>query len=187
MTEDLSRRKKQFIILGSVAAVLVVAVITGFVYVQDTPRYSLYRFKKAILNHDAEQALNYLDVDTIIDNMVKDSFGDPDKQNTGSGNKPDTSRKNVGREIIMQNLATIKTQLREQLKSAIVSYDDRSALETLSKASIFGLKITMEGDTALVKIRGKDKVAFKMARSQEGSWKIIAFNMKELVIPGASK
>jgi hypothetical protein len=37
---------------------------------------------------------------------------------------------------------------------------------------------------ALVKIRGKDKIAFKMAKSSEGHWRIIAFNLKELTALG---
>ena len=58
------------------------------------------------------------------------------------------------------------------------------SLDNLNKASVFGLRITMEGDVALVKIRGKDKTAFKMAKSSEGHWRIIAFNLRELTAYG---
>ena len=92
--------------------------------------------------------------------------------------------KNIGKDMVMQNLPTMKKQLKEQLESAIISYNDQAALDNLSRASVLGLVITMEGDFALVKIRGKDKVAFKMAKSPEGPWKIVSFNLRELMAAG---
>ena len=60
--------------------VFVIALGIGFIFVKETPRYSLYWFKKAILEHDAESALKYLDIDSIVDNMVKDMSGEEDKE-----------------------------------------------------------------------------------------------------------
>jgi hypothetical protein len=178
--EGNQKRNKSLILLSSLLLVFIIALGTGYLFVKETPRYSLYWFKKAILDHNAESALKYLDIDSIVDNMVKDMSGGEDKGKVQSKDPSKESMKNIGKDIIMQNLPTIKTQLREQLKSAIVSYSDRAVLDNINTASVLGLQIAMEGDMALVKIWGRDKVAFKMAKSPEGHWRIIAFNLEEL-------
>jgi hypothetical protein len=184
MTEGPERCNKRFIVFFSILVVLIIVLGISYIFIKETPRYSLYWFKKAILERDAESALKYLDTDSIVDNMVKDMSGEEDKEKVQSKDQSKGSMKNIGKDIIMQNLPAIKEQLREQLKSAIISYNDRTILDNLNKASVFGLQISMEGDIALVKIWGKDKVAFKMVKSSEGHWKIIAFNLKELTAPG---
>jgi hypothetical protein len=185
--EGNKRRNKWIILVSSILLVFIIALGVGYLFIKETPRYSLYCFKKAILDRDAESALKYLDTDSIVDNMVKDMSGGDDKEKTLSKDSSKGSMKNIGKDIIMQNLPAIKTQLREQLKSAILSYNDRTVLNNLNKASVLGLQIAVEGDMALVKIRGKDKVAFKMAKLPEGHWRIIAFNLEELQRAAANK
>jgi hypothetical protein len=184
MTEGPRGPKKRFVVFFSILVVLIAVPVIGYIFTKDTPRYSLYWFKKAILEHDAESALKYLDTDSIVDNMVKDMSAEEDKKRASSKDRSEGSMKNIGKDIIMQNLPAIKAQLREQLKSAIISYNNKTALDNLNKANVFGLRITMEGNTAMVKIRGKDKVAFMMAKSAEGHWRITAFNLKELMMSG---
>jgi hypothetical protein len=184
MAEGPPRRRKRFIVLFSLLFGLIIALGIGYIFIKETPRYSLYWFKKAVLDRDAERALKYLDTDSIVDNIAKDMSGEEDKEKVQSKNQSKRSMNNIGKDIIMQNLPAIKAQLREQLKSAILSYNDRTVLDNLNKASVFGLQITMEGDMALVKIRGRDKVAFKMAKSSEGHWMIISFNLEELTAHG---
>jgi hypothetical protein len=184
MTEGPQKRRKKYVLFLSMLCIIVVVLGIGFIFIKETPRYSLYWFKKAILERDAESALKYLDTDRIVDNMVKDMSGEADKEITHPKNQSGSSMKNIGKDVIIQNLPAIKAQLREQLKSAIISYNNRTVLDNLNRASVFGLRITMEGDVALVKIRGKDKIAFEMAKSSEGHWRIIALNLKELSIPG---
>jgi hypothetical protein len=183
-TEGNQRRNKRIILLFSMSLVFIIVLGIGFLFVKETPRYSLYWFKKAILDRDAESALKYLDTDSIVDNMVKDMSRGDDKAQVQSKDSSNESMENIGKAVIMQNLPAIKSQLREQLKSAIVSYNDRTVLDNLNKASVLGIQIIMEGDMALVKIRGRDKVAFKMAKSPEGHWRIIAFNLEELTARG---
>jgi hypothetical protein len=180
-----SEKRKKFVIFAPLLVIFLVVLGISYIFIKETPRYSLYWFKKAILEGDAEGVLKYLDTDSIVDNMVKDMSAEDDKEKTQPGHEQEVPMKNIGRDIIMQNLPTIKEQLRDQLKSFITSYNDRAILDNLKKASVFGLDITMEGDTALVKIRGRDKVAFKMAKPPEGHWRIIALNLKELVALGS--
>ncbi len=178
VAESFRGHKKRLISFSSILAGLLVASVIGYAHIKETPRYNLYQFKRAILKHDAESALKYLDTDTIIDNAVKEMFHRPGE----------TKKNDIGKEIVMQNLPSLKKQLREQLSSYIASYGDHTMLDTLSQASILGLNITTEGDIALVRIHGKDTIAFRMAKSQEGHWKIVAININNLAgMPGMNK
>lgn len=184
MTEGPENRRKKYVLFLSMLCIIVVVLGVSFIFIKETPRYSLYWFKKAILERDAESALKYLDIDRIVDSMVKDMSGEGDKEITHPKNQSESSMKNIGKDVIMQNLPAIKAQLREQLKSAIISYNNRTVLDNLNKASVFGLRITMKGDVALVKIRGKNETAFEMAKSSEGHWRIIALYLRELTAYG---
>ena len=177
-----SEKRQRFVVFASILVVFLVALGISYIFIKETPRYSLYWFKKAILERDAEGVLKYLDTDNIVDNMAKDMSAENSEEKV---QQQERSMKNIGKDVIMQNLPAIKEQLREQLKSAIISYNERDVIDNLKKASVFGLNITMEGSTALVKIRGKDKVIFKMAKSPEGQWKIIGLNLEELVALGS--
>jgi hypothetical protein len=184
MIEEERGHKKKLILLFSILFILIISGVAGFLSIYNTPRYSLYWFKRAILEHNAESALKYLDIDSIVDNMAKDIFDKPEQQKKPPKNQPEAAMKNIGKDMVIQNLPTIKKQLKEQLESAIISYNDQAALDNLRKANVLGLVITMEGNLALVKIRGKDKVAFTMAKSSEGPWKIVSINLRELMGPG---
>ena len=83
-TEGNQRRNKRIILLFSMSLVFIIALGIGFLFVKETPRYSLYWFKKAILDRDAESALKYLDTDSIVGNMVKDMSGGDDKEQVQS-------------------------------------------------------------------------------------------------------
>jgi hypothetical protein len=180
MAEKREKHKRVNTAIFFLLPILAFLLLAGYFYVKGTPRYSLYWFKRAILKHDAEEALKYIDIDSVLDNMVKDMSDEPDGEKVQPKSEPKKPMKNIAQEVIRQNLPTIKEQLREQLKSAVISYNDRSTLDKLNRASIFGLHIIIENNVAMVKVRGKDKVAFTMARAPEGHWRIIAFNLKEL-------
>lgn len=178
MAEKRERHKRVNIAVFSLLLTLIFLLSAGYFYVKGTPRYSLYWFKRAILKHDAEEVLKYIDIDSVLDNMVKDMSEKPDGEKVQPKSESKKPMKNIGQEIIRQNLLAIKEQLREQLKSAVVSYNDRSTLDRLNRASIFGLHIAIENNVALINVRGEDEVVFRMARAPEGHWRIIAFNLE---------
>jgi len=167
-----SRAHKQsttYLTVMILAGILVGSAI-GYVRIKEAPRYDLYQFKRALLRHDAQGALRYLDTDALIENAFTETF-----------NKADPTEKNtVARRIITQNLPSLKKQLRDQIVSYISSPDHSALFDNVSQVSIFGLSITQRGDSAAVKVRGSDTVAFRMAKSPQGNWKVIAVNIDML-------
>ncbi len=178
---EISGKRKKFVVFVSISVIFFLALVVACFFVKETPRYSLYRFKKAILERDAEGVLKYLDTDSIVENLAKDMSVENDREKTPIGLKQEGPLRNIARDIIIQNLPSIKGQIQDQIKSFITSYNDQAVLGNLSKASVFGLNITIEDSVALIRIRGRDNVAFKMAKSPKGHWRIIALDLKEIM------
>jgi len=176
-----SVRRKKRVVFVSISIVFFLTLVAACFFVRETPRYSLYRFKKALMERDAEGVLKYLDTESIVDNMIKDMSPENDKGNTQIKQKKEGPLRNITRDIIIQNLPSIKGQLQGQIKSFITSYNDQAVLNNLSKASVFGLNITRENNIALIRIRGRDNIVFKMAKTQESHWRIIALDLKEIM------
>lgn len=161
-----------------VLGIVVVAGYFAFLYVRETPRYSLYQFSSAILNHNPQKALLYLDVDSVIDNIVKETFPAGTKDGLPK-DKSGTKRSDIAEDIVRQNLPTIKKQMKEQIGSTILTLNDQTILSKLGRTSVLGLAISVERNVAYVKMRNSEKLAFRMEKSPHGRWKIVAVNVQE--------
>ena len=157
----------------AIAALLICAVIAGFSYAKKTPRYSLYMLKKAIIERDTATALKYLDTDMIIDNFAKTHLSNTGQEGGGLRGK-------VVKNVIMQNLPSIKRQLKEQPHVYMSIFITDETVSKLKKLTILAFKISTEGKSASVDIRGSDKINLKMEQTPRGHWKVTAINLKEL-------
>lgn len=135
-----------------------------------TPRESLSRLRTALLNHDGDTALRYIDVDSITDRLAEDllnRYGTSDDVLTSLGVA-------VGRNIQPLLLPIIRETIRKQVRSAISSTEENAYFSYIRKGHIFYLNIIMEGDgRAFVEPKGKSDFAFRMARTEQGYWKIV--------------
>ncbi len=136
----------------------------------NTPRRSLSELRTALLNHDAEQALRYIDTDSVVECLARDVFLKYEK-------KADNPLKMLGliagRQAAAAFMPGIKDLVRKQLKEAITSSDEEGYFQDIRRASVWYLHIDVEGDTALVAPRGKSDVTFRMARTDQGRWRIV--------------
>lgn len=155
--------------ITAVILVAVLSILSGCA-LPGTPRDSLVRLRTALLNHDADAALHYIDVDSITDHLAEDvldrydAYGDP---LTSLGLA-------VGRNMQPFLLPLVKEAVRKQVKRAISSTDDSGYFSYIRKAHVFYLNVTMEGDDrALVEPKGTSDIAFRMARTDEGYWKVV--------------
>lgn len=49
--------------------IIIVLPVVVFYYVKSTPHYSLYLLKGAVENHNPDEALKYINIDSIVDNL----------------------------------------------------------------------------------------------------------------------
>lgn len=98
------------------ALAVIVFLAVGYFYVRSTPHYSLYMLKKAIEKHDPDEALKYIDIDSIVNNLGRNLFGNKEK-----GASQETSRKSSLKGMVADALPGIKDSIRSSLREAIAS------------------------------------------------------------------
>jgi hypothetical protein len=162
-----------------VASVIVVVLLLlgGFLYVRGTPYYSIYQFAGAVNNRDPETALTYIDVDSIVESLVKGI-------SSGSGNLREGTRKAVVSGITM-NMESVKDGVRQyiiaSIRSGEASGETRKEsggigigslnLHQIKKNFIWDLEVKTEGTTAFVRLKQKPGQTAKMIKTEEGYWK----------------
>jgi hypothetical protein len=159
---------------GNVTALLLVLLLVGLssarCTLSDTPRRSLSELRTALLNHDADTAMRYIDVDSVVNGMVRDIFL---KYEAKADDPFAILGLKVGKEVAAAVLPSVKAVARWQVRSAITSDDQWGYFDDIRKASVWYLRIRVDGDTAIVEPRGKPATGFKMERTGDGHWKIV--------------
>ncbi len=169
LPEEVPRSRKPFLLI--VLSILVLLAGGTFLFMKGTPRYSLYQFRQAILNRDGETALKYLDIDSIVDNMMKEVLA---KEEPAPRTEWEAAGRNLGKVMVMAMAPAMKETLKSTMKTSLTSAD-KSNLDNLKKGSIWDLDIKTDGNTAIVTPKGDPSVNFRMAKTGEGYWKIVEF------------
>ena len=151
------------------AAALLSLFLASACALQGTPRHSLGELRNALLAHNAEDALKYVDIESVVDHIIEDTFLSKE-----SGIKTNSNALGLalGRSIASALLPQARTLIRKAVYAAIESDDQLGYFSQIRKASVWYFSIEEKGDTAVVTPRGDDKVRFKMERTVEGYWKI---------------
>jgi hypothetical protein len=135
-----------------------------------SPRRSLDDLRSALLAHDAERAVRYIDVDSIVDCMARDVF---EKYEKKADDPLALAGLLVGRQAAALVMPAIKEVIRKELREAIASSGESGYFHDIRRASVWYLNIEVTGDTAMVTPKGKSDIAFRMARTKEGYWRIV--------------
>ncbi len=136
----------------------------------DTPRHSLNELRTALLNHDADTALRYIDVDSVVDCMVRDIFL---KYEAKADSPLESLGLSVGRAAAKAMMPGVKELARSQVKKAITSPDEGDYFTYIRKGSVWYLNFEVGGDTAWVAPKGKSDIRFRMQRVPDGYWRIV--------------
>ncbi|MEW6615011.1 MAG: DUF2939 domain-containing protein [Thermodesulfobacteriota bacterium] len=164
--------------ISIIGGFLIVVAIVGFLYVKGTPQYSLYQFRNAVENHDADTAIKYFDVDSIVDNLMTDFMKEEEAKKPKNG--WEAMGQNFARGLMVLMLPRMKEAMKGQLKTAITTpSDDKTAVKDIKKGSISDFEIKTEGKMAIVSRKDDPKVKFKMVKTPEGYWKIVQLMMPE--------
>jgi hypothetical protein len=151
------------------AALLTSFFLLSACALQGTPRHSLGELRTALLNHDADAALKYIDVESIVAHMVEDAF-----QAKESSAKTDLDALGLalGRSFASAILPQTTSLIQKGVRAAIESDDQLGYFSSIRKSSAWYFTIEEKGDTAVVTPRGDDKVRFIMEHTDKGYWKI---------------
>ena len=114
--------------------------------------------------------MQYIDVDSVVDCMARDTF---DRYEKKADNPMALAGIALGRQAAAIVMPAIKEALRRELKEAIASSGESGYFHDIKRASVWYLNIEVTGETAMVKPKGKSDIAFRMARTKEGRWRIV--------------
>jgi len=126
------------------ASVIMVILAIGFFYVRGTPHYSLYLLKQAIEKHNPDEALQYINIDSIVDNLGRDFLG----KNT-MGADQETSRGLSLKGMVHNSLPRFKESIRSSIRDAIASHGKSKSRTDLD---------TTTSDKEVIKDRSKDSL-----------------------------
>jgi hypothetical protein len=117
-------------------AIIIVLLASGFFYVGSMPYYSLYLLKRAIENHDPDEALKYINIDSIVDNLSRDFLG-----KDGGDNSQESVKNPSLKRMVTDALPGIKESIRSSFRAAVTSRDDnkqKKDLGTLGSNNVVG-------------------------------------------------
>jgi hypothetical protein len=149
---------------------LLIFTVSGGCTSSDSPRRSLSELRTALLNHDADTALRYIDVDSVVEGVVRDIFL---KYESKADNPVAMLGLQAGKEVAHAVMPGLRAIARRQVRAAIMSDDEWGYFKDIRKASVWYLNITVDGDRAIVVPKGKSTISFRMARTDEGYWRIV--------------
>lgn len=163
-----------------IVGIIVVVALSGFVYAKGTPQYSLYQFRKAVENHDADTAMKYVDVDSIADNLMKDLMKAQDEKKPA--NDMEAMGNNFAKGLMVMMMPALKEALKGQFKTSITTpSDDKTPVNNIQKGSLSDFEIKTEGKMAILSRKDNKDVKFKMVKTSEGNWKIVQLMMPDAI------
>jgi len=140
----------------------------AFLYVQKTPRYSLYQLKNALVAKDTGMIFKYIDVESITDNLANRFFAHIEKK---SEKGREGASRSAGKDMFLRALPAMKNDLKRQMKDQLKLYiEDEQWLNAVKKTSIWIFDVKTDGNMAQIIVNKKPR--FIMVKTPEGYWKI---------------
>ena len=174
----------------ALAGIIAVLLVLGFFYVRSTPHYSLYQLKRAVNNHDADDALKFINIDSIIDNLGKNLFG------KGGGEENQSPLKGMFADAMPKIKESIKSSFRTSIAAPDEaskekqgkSTDDKSLRKSkssiggievggldakkLKETSLWDVTIQRNGKIAVISLKNSPGFKARMVQTEGGYWQI---------------
>ena len=109
-----------------VVTIIIALLASGFFYIRSVPHYSLYMLKRAIENHEPDEALKYINIDIIVDNLGRDFLG-----KDSGGNSQELGKNPSLKRMVADTLPGIKESIRSSFRAAIASHGDNKQKKDL--------------------------------------------------------
>lgn len=139
--------------------VIIAFLVIGFFYARSTPHYSLYMLKRAIQKHDPDEALKYIHIDSIIDNLGRKFLGANEKI---SGREMDG--KQSLKSMVVDALPGIKDSIRSSVREAILSHG-RPKQKNSSQNTISNIEMNKNATTDTAQDAARKKTALRLHKN----------------------
>ena len=167
--------------LGIILVIFTVILTGAYIYIKGTPQYSLYQLRTAIEDHDPDKASLYLDIDSIVDNLMSDFINEQDKKRPE--NEWEAMGQNFAKGLMTMMLPTLKETMKGQFRTAITTpSDDKTAVKDIRKGKMSDFDIKVDGKMAIITKKDDKEMQFKMVKTTEGHWKIV-----QMILPNTVK
>jgi hypothetical protein len=170
-------KRRLFVALG----IIIVLLALGFLYVRETPHYSLYRLVLAIQRHDPDETMKYIDIDSIVDSLSTLLTGNKATDGTDRDGKRSSLKTMIGKA-----LPGMKESIKASLRDAIGSRSDnhrRSVpnaieinnldLRKVRQTSFWDLEVQRDKETAIIRLKKLPGVKARMVKIRSGHWQIV--------------
>ena len=177
-----------------ISVTIIIALLSsGFFYIRSMPHYSLYLFRRAIENHEPDEALKYINIDSIVDNLGRNFLG-----KDGGDNSQETGKNTSLKRMVTDALPGIKESIRSSFRAAIASHGNGKQngkpairthknplfsvggieisnldLQKIKKISLWDLDIRVDGRTGLVQLKDTPGIKAKMVKTDTGYWQVV--------------
>jgi hypothetical protein len=177
----------------AVTGIIIVLLVIGFFYVRSTPHYSIYMLKRAVENHDPDEALKYINIDSIVDNLGRSFFG-----KGGGGISQEEGKGTSLKMLVADALPGIKESIRSSFRSSIASSSDEKHrekiavqqnkspassiggveiggldLRKLRESSVMDVVIQKDGETAIAYLKNNPGIKARMVKTDAGYWQVV--------------
>jgi hypothetical protein len=176
--------RKERRLLFSVVVLIACVALSGLngCAVSGTPRGSLSELRGALLNHDAEKALVYIDVDSIVDSFIHDIFA---RYQAKAEDPTEALGIRLGEQLATITRPSLSILVEKQVRAAIISDDQRGYFKDIKRASVWYFTIAVNGRTAIVEPRGNSDIRFKMSKTESGIWRIVEIKRRVELFPSS--
>ena len=182
-------RHKTLVLTGIIIALLFI----GFFYARGTPHYSLYQLKRAVENHDPDEALKYINIDSIVDNLGKSFFG---KEREGTDQRKGQSLSLKG--LVAEAMPGIKESIKVSFRASIAGRSGENQTEKtavqphknqgpsmvnieiegfdvrkLKETNLWDIIIQKDGISAMVSLKNNPGIKAKMIQTSAGNWQVV--------------
>lgn len=175
--------KSRYVILIGVVLVLLVGGFIGWSYIKSSPQFSLYKMYQAIEAHDYESFTKYVDVDSVIDNML-DKALEESKQEEPVGDEWYELGKSFAEGLIMMMKPRLKEEANAEMRRQIESGEFKKEYKPQNIVKAFTkIRVQKEGKVANMTLTKEDDetLSLKM-RKKDGYWQVfdMEFDLPEI-------
>jgi hypothetical protein len=179
----------------AIAGIIIALLAVGFFYVRNTPYYSLYQLKRAVQNHDPDEALKYINIDSIVENLGKSFFG---KKEAVRGQREGSTPSLHG--LFAESMPSIKENLTASFRASIANpgHSNKNTnaktatqprhhtepsvgnielegldIKKLQETTLWDITVRADGKIAMISLNNNPGIRAKMIQTSAGHWQVV--------------